>query len=193
MIRRRVIKIGGSCLSNSQLPERLQRFLQTESDAQNLIVIGGGACIDAMRDLNNRFSLNQAQMHWRCVDLLRTSLEVLAELLPRLRCVTTGEEFYQLLAAERKPASYLIAVDVFYNRDTSALSGLPVGWATTTDSIAAYLAKISHADQLILIKSCSIETADLNALAQQGFVDQAFPEAAPRDISIEFLNIQRMH
>lgn len=189
MMHRRVIKVGGSCLSNPDLPHKLSHFLDADVHSQNLIIIGGGLCIDAMRALDQHFQLDQSRMHWRCVELLRTSFEVLGELLPSLQQISSKKQLDDLLAAPRSCLSYLIAVDVFYNPNTSIASGLPVGWQTTTDSIAAFLAKLSNANELVLLKSCNLETTDLQTLAESGIVDAAFPDSAPADIELKFINL----
>ena len=189
MTRRRVIKIGGSCLSQADLPQKLNAFLAEFAGSQNLIIVGGGLCIDAMRDLDSRFPLDQIRMHWRCVELLRTSFEILGELLPNLTKVATVDDFQKLLKQPIVAGCYLVAVDLFYNAQTSTSSELPVGWATTTDSIAAYLAKITDADELILVKSCDVHSTDFDQLAKQGVVDDAFPQAAPDDVMIRLLTL----
>lgn len=190
MIGRRVIKVGGSCLSSSTLPDDLQKLLLNYADTQNLIIIGGGMCVDAMRDLDSRFQLDQVRMHWRCVELLRTSFEILRELLPGLKPVATLAQLESLLKSSRRAESYLVAVDVFYNSDSSTESRLPVGWETTTDSIAAFLARICDAEELLLLKSCQVETSDLQQLALQGIVDIAFPDAVPPNVQVKIVNLQ---
>jgi 5-(aminomethyl)-3-furanmethanol phosphate kinase len=177
MTLRRVIKVGGSCLSNPNLASELARLLAAEGESQNLIIIGGGMCIDAMRDLSSRFELDQTRMHWRCVELLRTSFEVLGELLPQLQRVETTDQFKSLLESQCIPEDYLVAVDTFYRPGSSADSRLPVGWETTTDSIAAYLARLTKAGELCLIKSCPVDATDPGQLSQAGIVDQAFASA----------------
>lgn len=189
MTTRRVIKVGGSCLSSPELPQRLAQLLRSNSDSQNLLIVGGGMCIDAMRDLDQRFELDQTRMHWRCVTLLRSSFEVLCELVPSLHPIATPSQFQTLLTTPPVAENHLIAVDTFYHPLSSDHSRLPVGWETTTDSIAAYLAKLSGAEELLLLKSCNMETANIQQLADVGFLDAAFPGAAPANINLKIINL----
>ena len=189
MTLRRVIKVGGSCLSNANLASELAQLLAAERESQNLIIIGGGMCIDAMRDLSSRFELAQTRMHWRCVELLRTSFEVLGELLPQLRRIETIDQFQAFLESQSTPENCVVAVDTFYHPGSSADSRLPVGWETTTDSIAAYLARLTKASELCLIKSCPVDATDPAHLSQAGIVDQAFASAYSPEIRLRVIQL----
>ena len=187
MTARRVIKVGGSCLSSPDLPQKLAQLLRSNSASQNLLIVGGGKCIDAMRDLDQRFDLDQTRMHWRCVTLLRSSFEVLGELVPSLITITTPDHLRALLAAPPVANNYLLAVETFYNPQSSRNSRLPVGWQTTTDSIAAYLAKLSDADELWILKSCVVKTTDPQQLSQAGIIDQAFTDALAPTLKLKII------
>lgn len=191
MIPKRVIKLGGSCLDNPQLANAVRNWLLTLTPGQNLWIVGGGLAIDAMRQLASLHPLDEANMHWRCVKLLRASFEIVAELLPTWRAITERHAWQQLLAASPQAENYLLAVDSFYSRQSSQESQLPEGWATTTDAIAAYLARLSNADELILLKSCEVTESDPLQLAQQGIVDLAFPAAMPPATTLQLVTLPR--
>jgi hypothetical protein len=55
---------------------------------------------------------------------------------------------------------------------------LAVGWEVTSDSIAARIAQLLEADELVLLKAALPTTHDLAAAAQTGFVDTYFPRVA---------------
>lgn len=179
---RRVIKVGGSCLSHPQFAANLRQGLASTTVAsagktQDLCVIGGGAAIDAMRHLDTLHTLDRRAMHWRCVRLLRASFEIAAELLPDWETVSTPAQCSELLDTPPRAGRWWIAVDTFYEPSRSELSGLPEAWETTTDAIAAFLTRRARADELLLFKSCPVPTQDPAKLAQLGIVDPAFPDA----------------
>jgi len=192
MIPKRVIKLGGSCLDNPQLAIAIHHWLLTLTPGQNLWIVGGGQAIDAMRQLAALHPLDEANMHWRCVNLLRASFEIVAELLPTWSVISERQAWQQLLAELPQTENYLLAVDSFYSRQSSQDSRLPEGWATTTDAIAAYLARLSNADELILLKSCEVTEIDPLQLAQQGIVDLAFPAAMPAATKLQLVTLPRV-
>jgi hypothetical protein len=55
---------------------------------------------------------------------------------------------------------------------------LPRTWDVTSDSIAARLAALLDADELVLVKSC-LPTGELTpgVVAQRGYTDRYFPRA----------------
>ena len=178
MTIRRVVKVGGSCLMHADLTSLLTGWLERQPLAQNLLIVGGGQAIEAMRDLAALHRLDEPAMHWRCVRMLRASAEVVAELVPVLQLLSSSEGTETLLGNPPQVGHWLLAVDSFYHPSCSAKSGLPEGWATTTDAIAAYLARKAGADELVLLKSCNVPAdASPESLAAAGVVDPAFPAA----------------
>ncbi len=58
-----------------------------------------------------------------------------------------------------------------------ALSEIRESWDVTSDSLAAWLAKQLTANELILVKAAKIpDKIDVQQMANQGIVDQAFNE-----------------
>ncbi|WP_164100430.1 amino acid kinase family protein [Candidatus Laterigemmans baculatus] len=191
-LKRRVVKLGGSLLSNPRLTAAVGAWLARQPAAQNLVVVGGGETVEAMRNLSRLFPLDDVAMHWRCVRLLRATFEIFAELFPDWQPVAQCERLEELLKVSPRPGEWLIAVDAFYSPGTHD-AGLPVGWETTTDAIAAYLARLAAADELVLLKSCPIpaegspedpKAGSLRRLTEAGIVDRALATALPRDLPL---------
>ena len=199
----RVIKVGGSLLTWPGLRDALPAWLKTKSHATNLILFGGGECVEAMRELDALWNLDTSAMHWRCVKLLDATSEIAHELWPDWEVFSHHnlsdasaepwlplQHFIHQKYLERGRPNYLniiVRVSSIYTRNVHTL---PHTWATTTDSIAAHLATVSQAFELSLLKSTSpANTASLHSLAQDGFVDDAFPYIAPpqcRIVSVHF-------
>lgn len=191
MTPRRVLKLGGSLFAKPDLVAAVSAWLASQPPAQNLVIVGGGGAVDAMRELAQRFRLDEPAMHWRCIQLLRATYEVASELFPTWRPVAANSEFETLAAAPPQPGVWLLRVDCFYSPATHVDSGLPEGWGTTTDSLAAYLARRTRADELVLLKSCPLPPgAAVDRLAAAGIVDAAFETALPPDSR---LRIERLH
>lgn len=201
-VQRRVLKIGGSLLTCQDLPTRLDAWVDQQPSAETIAIVGGGELVDAMRHLDAINAMDPEWLHWRCVDLLRVTFDWFAGRVPHWRIVGSKEEFASAfdarpdveLQAERR---CLVAVQCFYernhgNRDTEAnVPKLPISWATTTDAIAALLSIRLNADELVLFKSCSVDTSrTLAELASDGIVDEAFPMFSDQVPPIRFVNLR---
>lgn len=187
----RVIKLGGSLLLFPKLTSALPAWLSRQTPAINILIVGGGECVEAMRELDALWKLDPKSMHWRCVELLDATWQIARELWPDWPTfgpeITRDQATCHHLRDFIKSSSFhsdphtplLVRVRSVYG---NSCQQLPFDWRTTTDSIAAYLAHSLDADELVLLKStphafdCSAEHA-----AQVGWVDQAFPAYAPKN------------
>lgn len=190
----RVIKVGGSLLTWPLLQSSLPRWLETLPPALNAIIVGGGECIEAMRQLDRIWQLDATTMHWRCVDLLDASWQIACELWPQFR--SFGPQTPRAAASPRllqnfwsshgpdclskqfprNDLTYIVRTSTIYG---SSCRNLPTHWSTTTDSIAAYLAVELQAAELLLLKSASpSQIGSLLEASHSGLVDDAFPEMA---------------
>lgn len=186
----RVVKIGGSLLSQPDFSHRVNAWLANELPHRTAFIVGGGGVIEAMRDADSRFSLDQAQMHWRCVRLLRSTFEIVAELLPNLKRIENASDLKAWRQESPKPSAALIAVDCFYHPNSTPQIDLPCDWRTTTDSIAAELAVHLGAQEVILLKSTALpEGLHWEDAAKSGLVDEAFPNAAKHLHSAKIINL----
>ena len=177
---KRVVKIGGSLLQRPDLSTSFHHWWDQQTPADTLLIIGGGDLINAVRNIDATHSLDLTETHWICVELLSQTFKIAASIL-EYPTVTTDSQLQRWL---KKPSALggisLIQVDAFYNQSQPGSNRfLPEDWQTTTDSIAAYLALTIHAEELILLKSCSIpQTTSYQELSEKGIVDQAFPKIA---------------
>ena len=172
---RRVVKVGGSLLLRKDLPEALNAWFEEQKPAENIVMVGGGELIDAIRRLDELRPSSPTDVHWRCVKLLRTTYCILCDWFPEWEHVDRCEVFSRGVNfgfSCSKPT--LLDVNCFYKRGDGA--DLPVDWRTTTDSIAALLGVRASANEVVLLKSCDVDrTLNVNQLATAGIVDEALP------------------
>jgi 5-(aminomethyl)-3-furanmethanol phosphate kinase len=190
----RVIKVGGSLLDWPPLPAALQTWLNDQPPAFNILLAGGGAFVDAIRQADRSFSLGEEVSHRLSVDALSVSARLLAALLPNIRLLST----YQVLqsaASELAPPIYVIFdPNGFLKKHESRLPGdpLPHNWTVSSDSIAARLALVLQADELILLKSTDPPKPSLVEMAAAGYIDSHLPIIASDRLSLRFVNL-RLH
>ena len=187
----RVVKVGGSLLNWPELPRALERWLAAQPPATHALLCGGGSLADAIRQAERNFDLSEEASHWLAVDTLHVTAGLLAALMPRARRVSTLADAQAIVAAA-PPVLLLFDPCEFLRADESQASGaaLPHSWQATSDSIAARLAEVLPADELILLKSSSPPADDLAALAAAGYVDAHFPQAARGLGCVRFVNLR---
>ena len=185
---RRVVKVGGSLLQRDDFVEKINGWTDHRSPAQNLFLFGGGDVINAVRRLDKIHTLNPKLTHWICVDLLNASFAMAQHWFADWRTIETTQQFGDLAAQQPWLSNVIIRCTSFYHQDQAG--DLPMDWRTTTDSIAARLAMLTQANELILLKSCSVdEHLSYHAMANHGIVDLAFPNAAK---SIASVKVERL-
>jgi 5-(aminomethyl)-3-furanmethanol phosphate kinase len=177
-----VIKVGGSLGQSHQLPELLRKISELSHRHKTLIIPGGGAFADAVRDYDSRFGLDTDVSHWMSIMGMDQFGHLLASLIPngvRVRGLAAARE---VLEIGRVPV--IMTYDLL--RQTDAL---PRNWDVTSDSIAVWIAKLAEARQLVLLKSVDgifqessdankrnelLEVANLSLLSQSQVVDRCF-------------------
>ena len=141
-----VIKVGGSLGESHQLPELLQKISELSLRHKTLIIPGGGAFADAVRDYDSRFGLDADVSHWMSIMGMDQFGHLLASLIPNGIPVRKLAAAREVLEIGRVPV--MLTYDLL--RQTDAL---PRNWDVTSDSIAAWIAKLAEARQLVLLKS----------------------------------------
>jgi aspartokinase-like uncharacterized kinase len=175
-----VAKVGGSLFDLPDLPAVLANWIQQQSSAAWVLMAGGGTAANAVRDMDHRYDLDDAALHWACIDMLNGMARVLAEMLPAAVLITSFDRLQDALRHGKKTMIVLGVAD-FLQREPSLLPSppLPHDWRVTSDSIAARLAVVLEAEELVLLKSTSPSpTETIDSAASNGLVDEYFPIAA---------------
>jgi 5-(aminomethyl)-3-furanmethanol phosphate kinase len=175
-----VIKVGGSLFDWNQLAMALGRWLDAQSQACNVLIAGGGALADAIRQADATHALGEQIAHELCVELLGVTARLLEALLAGRSPRITFTDLQKQQTANRLPdCCVLDARDFLLDiESTASLTSLPPTWDVTSDSIAAWVACALAADELVLLKSDDPPgDQSLDALALAQYVDRYFPTA----------------
>lgn len=176
---RRVIKIGGSLLLRPDLPHVLLQWFGNQREAENLVVVGGGELIDAIRKLDQLRPGDPTETHWRCVELMETTRQIVSIWFDWDSVLTSEEMNDRLTTRFSLDRPTLVAVKSFYDRN--AHCDAPTDWRTTSDTIAAILATKVKAEELVLLKSCTVDqNASIVLLTELGIIDAAMPAFAAK-------------
>jgi aspartokinase-like uncharacterized kinase len=189
------VKVGGSLLDHPGLWRVLTTWLGAQNALDNLLVVGGGELADQVRRLDERFGLRQDNAHWLAIRAMDLNGFALSRLVADATWSADYREWFGR-APGASGARRFIAVEAFLRREEPLFPGvrLPCGWHVTSDSVAARLAAVCHAQELVLLKSASIappgSTVCLAQAAAQRLVDDFFPTCAAPLNEIRAVNLR---
>ena len=194
----RVIKLGGSLLDCPDVGKRFHNWLAGESAAVNLLVVGGGEIVEAVRQLDNIHRFPPAWSHSICIDLMQVTAKIAQQLLNCSLLATPEQLKHWLQPVSQLPLTSsclpeagnpsTIAAVVSPTAYFEHLQGLPEDWTVTSDSIAAQLARHLAADELCLLKSTSgdIDVVACGIIGTEPSEDNKIEQviSLPRDAAI---------
>lgn len=177
-----VIKLGGSLLNLPNLDRQLSNYFKAHAGEQLVLIVGGGAGADAVRQADRRDDLGDVAAHWMAIEAMRDNTLHIAETLSCCRIVKDRPE-----CAAAWSAGKVAVIDplAWLRREEAAGITIPHRWSFTSDSIAAHIATQLHAQQLTLLKSTLPD-----AVCCDGVVDDDFLNAAARVPRIDLINLR---
>ena len=188
----RVVKVGGSLLDWPQLHTALKHWLTEQSPGTNVLLCGGGKLVDRVRQLDRMFHLRPEEAEALAINCMASNAGLLASLLGRLNVVTHYSDLQ--VKIKRRRTSQLLIFDcrqlLGERKATLDAPPLPHDWSVTSDSIAAWLAELLSADELVLLKSVDPPPGSFQDLAAAGYLDVYFPHAAKRLEAVRFVNLR---
>jgi aspartokinase-like uncharacterized kinase len=189
---RRVIKVGGSLLEFGGLRRTFPRWLAVQRQAANVVIVGGGALVEAIRDLDRRLALGEEAAHWLSIQAMGITARLAAALWPEFMLVGQWETLHDQMGASTTPL--IFDAEEFLRRHELVLPGaaLPHSWSVTSDSIAARVAESLAADELVLLKPAlpHRSSISLTEAASREYVDSFFPGAAQSLPRIRAVNLR---
>lgn len=187
----RVVKVGGSLFDDAQLPRRLQAWLDAQPPAANVLIAGGGKLAESIREMDRLHALGASPAHWLSVRAMGIMARLLVDLLPNAALVDEVADARRFIAARGAGLCVFDPMPLL-TTDEPRLPGtpLPHGWDVTSDSIAARVAEILTARELVLLKSDLPPGESLDEAAAAGYVDQFFPTIAGKLPLVRCVNLR---
>lgn len=161
-----VVKVGGSLAKSGRLNGALDAIAAARRPV--VVVPGGGAFADCVRDQQRALGLNDVAAHRIAMLAMHQMAEVIIALDKSFATASSIDAINSLLRAHRTPVWLPLPM-----MDDDAT--IVADWSTTSDSLAARLAELLGAAPLALLKSVDAPTASAQELARAGAVDAAFP------------------
>ena len=180
-----IVKVGGSLYDLPDLRSRLGRFLASLESSSVLIVPGGGALADAVRNIDECQELGEEAAHWLALRTLTVAAHFVSALLPGSAIVDHPKEW--------QPGSLAVLDPYAFARCDQGRAGeLPHCWSVTSDSIAARVAHVANVRRLVLLKSLKIPPGSAwTEAARRGWVDAHFPEAVG-NLRVQTVDLQAL-
>ncbi len=190
----RVVKLGGSLLQRNSWPGALTAWLAVQPPRRNLLIVGGGEVAEAVRRWDAIHGLSSADSHWLAISGMSLTARLAVKLLPQARLTDSWARVQNFItAADRQPSLLLFDPAPFLESTEPTLPGEPLAasWDVTSDSIAARIATVLAAGELVLLKSClpAKETASLEQATEDSYVDRAFARFARALPIVRFVHL----
>jgi 5-(aminomethyl)-3-furanmethanol phosphate kinase len=175
-----VIKIGGSVSLTANLQSWLD-WVAEHGDGRVIIVPGGGLYADAVRAFQQQRqsqgldTLSDASAHALAIYAMDQMAMSFIDLQPNLALVKNPLEIAER-SWQHRGMVWLPSEMLLKGMQISHVKALPETWDVTSDSIAAWLALVLEARQLVLVKSdpMTIGNHDLSDLIAHQVVDAHF-------------------
>lgn len=150
-----VLKIGGSLSRGQSLAALCQEIGRLGARHRLLVVPGGGDFADTVRDHYRRYRLRETTAHHMALLAMDQYGWLLGDLTPN------GDVVRDILSARKSTANgrvpILLPATLLIQADP-----LPHSWQVTSDSIAAWIAGLTRAAQLVLLKDVDGLRSDLS-------------------------------
>jgi aspartokinase-like uncharacterized kinase len=183
-----VVKVGGSLFDLPALGPRLAGWLRRLGTRKVVVLAGGGAVADAIRQLDTWQALGEEPAHWLALAALHLTGRFLADLLPEGRFCASLKNCRQCWLHEEIP---VLDAYAFARADEGQPGRLPHSWEVTSDSVAARVASVLGARQLVLLKSVTrTGYRDWTEAAQLRLVDPYFARAVSGSPHVRVINFR---
>jgi aspartokinase-like uncharacterized kinase len=188
---RRVIKLGGSLFADTEWVNRFRRWLTLQPLMSNILIGGGGALADVVREWDRDYRLDAEVAHWLAIDAMSMTAQLAARLLPEGNWT---DSWQTLLTFESHNQVLIFDSRRWLHDEEAHAEGVKLShsWDTTSDSIAARIAELLGCAELVLLKSClpSNDAHRLADLAAERYVDANFPFYAGQIPTVRCVNLR---
>jgi aspartokinase-like uncharacterized kinase len=186
----RVVKLGGSLLLCRDLARRWRCWLDQQPAAANLLVVGGGQVVNAVRAADEAHRLPALAAHALAIESMSVTARLAALLLEDVELLAEPDAVAAWMRSPRAPAIFDLGSLWRTEPWRETFAPIEPSWDATSDSLAAALARCVGAAELALLKSADAPPgATLAALAAAGYVDRYFPQAAA-GLAVRWVNLR---
>jgi aspartokinase-like uncharacterized kinase len=183
-----IVKVGGSLLDWPDLGSRLAAWLSALGRREVVLISGGGTAANFVRDADRVHRLGEEACHWLALRSLTLTAHALAAILPRSVVVDQPAACGAPWRAGRTP---VLDPFPFASEDEGRPGALPHSWEVTSDSLAARVAEVMEARELVLLKSVTIPPqTDWAEASRRGLVDGYFPTIIARGVKARAVNLR---
>jgi 5-(aminomethyl)-3-furanmethanol phosphate kinase len=167
-----VIKLGGSLAAAPQLQAWLEA-IATYGGGRTVVVPGGGPFANQIRRAARRHALSDGPAHRMAL----LAMEQYAWMLSDLNAALAPAATPAAIATAQRRGAVALWLPMRMAADHPAVEK---SWAVTSDSLAAWLAGLMGARELVLVKSVAppVEPVTARAVCDRGVVDVRFPTYA---------------
>ncbi len=163
-----VVKIGGGLLGKAGAFDLVIEAVTAFAPGRRLAIVpGGGPFADAVRQMFRRIQIGEDAAHWMAVLGMDQYAHALAARIPNAVLVDAADAIAAAVKAGRLPV-------VAPYRWLRGADPLPHSWDVTSDSIAAWIARVLRARRIVLIKPADPDRKKL--------VDAYFVRALPAGV-----------
>jgi 5-(aminomethyl)-3-furanmethanol phosphate kinase len=165
-----VIKLGGSLAASGNLLFCLDKIVSDYQGKAVVIVPGGGAFADHVRQAQRQWQFDGRAAHCMAILAMQQMALLFNGLKPMFKIAATISEIREQLNLQN--------ITIWSpNLPELDRANIPSSWDITSDSLAAWLAKMLDAEELILVKSVIIDADfDVLKLMREQVVDASFAE-----------------
>jgi len=168
-----VVKVGGSLFDHPGLGRGLRKWAGLAS-GRLLFVPGGGPAADVVRQYHHTHQPPEEFSHWLAIGMMDANGQLLQQLL-----TNSGE---------------VPSITELCRQDEGNSLSLPHIWKTTSDAIAARIAEVFKARELVMLKSIDLPTGiGWMEAAQRGLVDWTFGDVVKRSgLAVRWVNFRKL-
>ncbi|PVV20561.1 MAG: hypothetical protein B6D78_10055 [gamma proteobacterium symbiont of Ctena orbiculata] len=161
-----IVKLGGSLFTSDHLTKWLALLAQTQA---LVIVPGGGPFADQVRQAQQQLQFDESTAHRMALLAMEQFGRMLCGLQPGLTATANSLQMEDALKRGETPVWMPTAM-------TMAAADVEHSWDLTSDSLAVWLCNQLGAQNLILVKSLSLdcENLSLDELTARNIVDNRF-------------------
>jgi aspartokinase-like uncharacterized kinase len=181
-----IVKLGGSLSQSDVLIKCLNSVEKNYQGRSVVIVPGGGAFADQVRMAQQRLQFDDKTAHRIAI----LAMQQMALLIKGLKDDFSIARSITDIRKQLHRQKIVIWSPDIVELDKAAIQA---SWDITSDSLAAWLAKVISARELVLVKSAIIDASlSLQQLAEQDIVDKGFCDSV-RQATFKIQVINQQH